>query len=89
MVRKRLPACLSDLHVRDFDHTSGDNYAPAVCGHEPVAYQLGYLADRKTMCEQDRLATAIPERGKQFKSASACGWRAAVTAVCRHWSETY
>jgi hypothetical protein len=44
----------------DFDHTSGDNHALAVCGREPGAHQLNYLIDRETMHKQDCLGTAIP-----------------------------
>jgi hypothetical protein len=57
-VGERPPACLGDLHVRDFDRASADNHALGMCGRQPGAHQLDYPVDRETMREQDRLGTA-------------------------------
>src|SRR5258708_22853787 len=56
---ERLPACLGDLHARDFDRASADNHALAVCGGESVAHKLNYLFDSEAMGEQDRLGAAV------------------------------
>ncbi len=58
-VCERLPACLGDLHARDYDRASADNHALAMCGGLSGAHKLNYLFDSEAMGEQDRLGAAV------------------------------
>jgi hypothetical protein len=77
---ERLPACLGDLHARDFDRASADNHALAVCGGESGAHKLNYLFDSEAMGEQDRLGAAVPTSREQLERAAAVGLGAASDA---------